>query len=204
MPHSDLLLTSAIRWISRILLLVLLVMFAWACLLWDIAGEEISRAVYGPTYTAISREQTDDRREIEADNARDTEWADTNNAYATSQAATYAAILSATVPPPSPPVITQIDFLSKIIGDGKTNYGNLYFRDPDGDINRLTLEVVRAVNFGGADYDPNPYLIAGDYYEGVYQLSIWCEGEQDVTLRATLYDRAGLRSNPMEFYFSCE
>ena len=74
----------------------------------------------------------------------------------------------------------------------------------NGDVNRLTLDVVSAENFGGADYDPSPYLIAGDPYSGVYQLYIWCEGSQDVTLRATLYDMNGLKSNSVNFLFECE
>jgi hypothetical protein len=174
------------------------------CMLWDLGGEEVAHDVFSGTYTKISQEQTALQREVEEDNARDTEWADYNNAYATNQAATYQAILSATVSPPSPPVIERIEFLSVIIGDGQTNYGSLYFHDTDGDVNRLTLVVVSATNFGGADYDPNTYLIAGDYYAGVYQLYIWCEGSQDVTLRATLYDLTGLKSNSVDFSFTCE
>ncbi len=185
-------------------LFLLLSILTINCTLWDLGGEEIAQDVFSGTYTKISQEQTALQREVEEDNARDTEWADYNNAYATNQAATYQAILSATVPPPSPPVIERIEFLSVIIGDGQTNYGSLYFHDADGNINRLTLEVVSATNFGGADYDPNTYLIAGDYYAGVYQLYIWCEGSQDVTLRATLYDTTGLRSNSVNFSFTCE
>lgn len=186
--------------------LTLLVMLftSLSCIIWDLVGYDISKDVYSGTYTAISREQTQIQQDIEWENENNTLWADTNNANATAQQATYEAILSATVPPPSPPVIITIEFLSSILGDGKTNYGNLYFRDADGDVNRLTLDVVSATNFGGADYDPRSYLIAGDYYSGVFQLYIWCEGSQDVTLRATLYDEAGLKSNSMNFSFTCE
>ena len=174
------------------------------CIVWELVGFDISKDVYSETYTAISREQTQIQWEIEEDIAHDTAWADYNNAYATNQQATYEAILSATIPPPSAPVIERIEFLSTIIGDGETNNGNLYFHDADGDVNRLTLDVVSATNFGGADYDPTLYLIAGDYYSGVFQLYIWCEGSQNVTLRATLYDMTGLKSNSMDFSFTCE
>jgi hypothetical protein len=167
-------------------------------------GFNVSKDVYSGTYTAIAREQTQIQREIEEDIARDTEWADYNNAQSTDQAATYQAVLSATIPPPSAPVIENIEFLSTIIGDGETNYGNLYFHDFNGDVNRITIDVVSAENFGNADYDPTPYLTAGDYYAGVYQLYIWCEGSQDVTLRTTLYDQAGLKSNSVNFSFTCE
>ncbi len=186
------------------LTLVLMIFFSYSCIIWDLVGFDISKDIYSGTYTAISIEQTRMQEDIEEDIARDTEWADYNNTYATNQQATYAAILSATPVPPSPPVIERIEFLSAIYGDGKTNYGSLYFQDSNGDVNRLTLDVVAATNFGGADYDPNPYLIAGNYYSGVYQLYIWCEGQQDVTLRATLYDMTGLKSNSVNFSFSCE
>ncbi len=186
-------------------LTLLLIMFiSLSCIVWDLVGYDISKDVYSGTYTAISREWTQIQLEIEEDIRQDTEMADYNNAYATNQKATYEAILSATVEPPSAPVIVSIEFLSTIIGDGEPNYGNLYFHDRNGDVNRLTLNVVSAINFSGAVYDPRPYLIAGDPYSGVYQLYIWCEGQQDVTLQATLYDEAGLKSNSMNFSFTCE
>lgn len=186
------------------LVFLLMLSISLGCIVWDLVGYDMSKDVYSGTYTAISREQTEIQLEIEFENESNTLYADINNANATNQQATYEAIMSATIPPPSPPVIENIEFLSTIIGDGETNYGNLYFNDPNGDVNRLTLDVVAATNFGGADYDPSSYLIAGDYYSGVYQLYIWCEGSQDVTLRATLYDMSGLKSNSMNFSFTCE
>lgn len=186
------------------LTLVVMLFISLSCIVWDLVGYDISKDVYAGTYTAISREQTQIQLEIEEDIRQDTEMADYNNAYYTSQAATYQAILSATVEPPSAPVIVSIEFLSTIIGDGEPNYGNLYFHDRNGDVNRLTLNVVSAINFSGAVYDPRDYLIAGDAYSGVYQLYIWCEGQQDVTLEATLFDEAGLKSNSMNFSFTCE
>lgn len=185
-------------------LILLLLSVSLGCIVWDLVGFDISKDVYSGTYTAISRELTEIQQEIEYENESNTLYADINNANATKQQATYEAILSATIEPPSAPVIVSIEFLSSIIGDGETNYGNLYFHDRNGDVNRLTLDVVSATNFGSADYDPNPYIIAGDYYSGVFQLYIWCEGSQDVTLRATLYDMAGLKSNSVDFSFTCE
>lgn len=196
---------SRIRYNYRWGLTLLLMLFiSLSCIFWDLVGYDISKDVYSGTYTAISHEQTQIQLEIEEDIRRDTEWAEYNNAYATNEAATYQAILSATIEPPSAPVIVSIEFLSTIIGDGEPNYGNLYFHDRNGDVNRLTLNVVSAVHFSGAVYDPRPYLIAGDEYSGVYQLYIWCEGQQDVTLEATLFDEAGLKSNSMNFSFTCE
>lgn len=186
------------------LTLLLMMFISLSCIVWDLIGYDISKDVYSGTYTAIARELTQIQEEIEYENESNTLYADINNANATNQQATYEAIMSATIPPPSPPVIVTIEFLSTIIGDGETNYGNLYFHDQNGDVNRLTLDVVSATNFGSADYDPSLYLIAGDPYSGVYQLYIWCEGQQDVTLRATLYDEAGLKSNSMNFSFTCE
>lgn len=183
---------------------VLMLFISLSCIVWDLVGYDMSKDVYSGTYTAISRELTQIQEEIEYENESNTLYADINNANATAQQATYEAIMSATIPPPSPPVIVKIEFLSTIIGDGVTNYGNLYFHDQNGDVNRLTLDVVSATNFGGADYDPRDYLIAGDRYSGVYQLYIWCEGSQDVSLRATLYDEAGLKSNSINFSFTCE
>lgn len=185
-------------------LILLLLSVSLGCIVWDLVGFDISKDVYSGTYTAVSRELTEIQQEIEYENESNTLYADINNANATKQQATYEAILSATIEPPSAPVIVSIEFLSSIIGDGETNYGNLYFHDRNGDVNRLTLDVVSATNFGSADYDPTPYIIAGDYYSGVFQLYIWCEGSQDVTLRATLYDMAGLKSNSVDFSFTCE
>lgn len=192
---------SVYRWV---LIFTIMVSASLGCIVWDLVGYDISKDVYSGTYTAISRELTKIQQEIEYENENNTLNADINNANATNQQATYEAIMSATVPPPSPPVIVTIEFLSTILGDGQTNYGNLYFHDQNGDVNRLTLDVVSATNFGGADYDPSDYLIAGDPYSGVFQLYIWCEGRQDVTLQATLYDMAGLKSNSVNFSFTCE
>ena len=186
------------------LVFIVLLSTSLGCIVWDLVGYDMSKDVYSGTYTAISRELTEIQQEIEFENESNTLYADINNANATNQQATYEAIMSATIPPPSPPVIENIEFLSTITGDGLTNYGNLYFHDQNGDVNRLTLDVVSATNFGSADYDPSPYLIAGDYFSGVFQLYIWCEGSQDVTLRATLYDTTGLKSNSVNFSFTCQ
>lgn len=186
------------------LLTMLMLFVSLNYIIWDLVGFDISKDVYSGTYTAISREQTQLQDDIEWENENNTIRADFDNTEATKQQATYEALLSATPVPPSPPVIVTVEFLSSIIGDGQINYGNLYFHDQDGDVNRLTLDVISATNFGSADYDPNPYIIAGDYYSGVYQLYIWCEGSQDVTLRATLYDTTGLKSNSADFSFTCE
>ncbi len=105
---------------------------------------------------------------------------------------------------PSRPIILDIEFPATIPGDGTTSNGELSFADDNGDINRLTIEVIRATEFGGADYDPTGYIIDGNNYGGTIKLFIWCKGSQTVTLRATLYDWAGLKSNSMDFSFTCQ
>lgn len=189
--------------IFRYSLFLLLTIFSINCIIWDLVGEDISHVVYAKTYTAISREQTEVQREIEDEIARDTEWADYNNQAATLTAAAYQTILAAPSPTASPPSILKVDFPTHIPGNKETYLGKLYFQDADGDVNRITLDVVKAVNFEGADYDPGAYLISGDYTNGVYQIYIWCDGVQDVTLRARLYDQTGLSSNSVDFSFSC-
>jgi len=193
-----------VKLVCRFGLFLLLSLLTLNCVLWDLGGEEIAQDVFSGTYTKIAYEQTQLQREIEEDNARNTEWADFNNAESTRQAAEYQTLLAAPSPTASSPVIQKIEFPSRILGNKETHHGKLFFQDADGDVNRLTLEVIKAINFGGADYDPNPYLISGDYTLGVFQLYVWCEGAQDVTLRATLYDQSGLRSNSVEFSFTCE
>jgi hypothetical protein len=105
---------------------------------------------------------------------------------------------------PAPPVITRISFPSEIPGNHSTIIGLVYFQDPNGDINRVTLEVVSAINFGGSDYDPMSSMDSGSLYDGAFKIYIWCEGQQDVTLRVTLYDISGLKSNSMNFSFTCK
>jgi hypothetical protein len=104
---------------------------------------------------------------------------------------------------PKPPVITGISFPSEIPGNKSVIIGLLNFTDPDGDIQYITYDVVSATNFsGGVDNDPK--LNSGNWNNGAIKVYIWCDGQQDVTLEATIHDFAGNKSNPWRFSFTCK
>ena len=111
--------------------------------------------------------------------------------------------LTQTAQAPKPPVITGISFPSKIPGNKSVIIGLLYFTDSDGDPKYVTYDVVSAINFGGGT-DNELRLDSGTWNNGAIKIYLWCDGEQDVTLRAALYDYAGNRSNSMNFSFTCE
>ncbi len=160
--------------------------------------------------------------------ARDTQWIMTyteearryNEKTATAEQATYDARratqqvewltfdaqmkgLTQTAQAPKIPVITGINFPSTIPGNKSTIIGLLYFTDPDGDIRYITYDVIRATDFGGGT-DDSPNLDSGTWENGAIKIYLWCGGEQDVTLRATIFDWAGNRSNSMDFSFTCK
>ncbi len=111
--------------------------------------------------------------------------------------------LTQTAQAPKIPIITGINFPGTIPGNKSTIIGLLYFTDPDGDVQYITYDVIRATNFESG-VDNAPKLDSGDWTNGALKIYIWCEGEQDVTLRATLYDYAGNRSNSVDFSFTCK
>jgi hypothetical protein len=160
--------------------------------------------------------------------ARDTEWAATstefarryNFATATSEQATQISArltqesdlatyevqqrsLTQTAEAPKPPVITGINFPKEIPGNKSTMIGLLYFKDADGDLRYAQYDVVSATNFGSGT-DDKLNLDSGDWYDGAIKIYLWCEGQQTVTLSATLYDWAGNQSNSMSFTFTCK
>ena len=104
---------------------------------------------------------------------------------------------------PKIPLITGISFPSTIPGNKSTIIGLLYFTDPDGDIQYVIYDVVQATQFGSG-IDNAPKLDSGNWTNGTLKIYLWCEGEQFVTLRATLYDYAGNRSNSVNFSFECK
>jgi len=140
--------------------------------------------------TATSEQQTQDAKRA----TQQVEWltfdAQMSNLTETAQA-------------PKIPVITGISFPKEIPGNKSTIIGLLYFTDPDGDMQYITYDVISAVNFGSG-VDNAPRLDSGDWTNGALKIYIWCEGEQNVTLRATIVDYAGNRSNSMEFSFTCK
>ncbi|MFC2054738.1 hypothetical protein ACFLV7_10685 [Chloroflexota bacterium] len=101
------------------------------------------------------------------------------------------------------PVITSIKFPSEIPGNKSTMMGSLYFEDKDGDIKSAAFDVVSAVKFRGGYMDILRWD-TGNSYKGSFAFSLWCDGEQDVTLRATITDNKGNKSNPMDFSFTCK
>ena len=99
-------------------------------------------------------------------------------------------------------MITGISFPKEIPGNKSTIIGLLYSTDLDGDIRYVTPDVISAEHFGsGVDNSPN--LDSGTWDNGAIKIYLCCEGEQGVTLRATIYDYAGNRSNSMDFSFTC-
>ena len=138
-----------------------------------------------------------------------TAWQKTENAKILthqSDMKTYDAQLKAqsqTAAAPKPPTITGINFPKEIPGNKSTMIGLLYFTDSDGDPQYVTYDVVSAVNFGGGT-DNALKLDSGTWENGAIKIYLWCDGQQTVTLRATMYDYAGNRSNSMNFTFTCK
>ena len=112
--------------------------------------------------------------------------------------------VSVGVPAVHPPVINSITFPSSIPGNHTNIDGEMGFSDGGGDVNRATMTVVHSSgNFAATDWDPSPYLLSGSNYAGSYYFYVWCEGQQSVTLKLTLYDAAGVASAGKDFSFSC-
>ena len=115
---------------------------------------------------------------------------------------------TATPVPPTvvsgPPTIISIDFPGQIPADGTSIRGTVRFRDPNGDINWVTFDVVRATDFTSFEYNPLDSVVEGDATDGVFAFHIWCNIDQTVTLRTTLHDEAGNSSAPADFSFSCK
>ncbi|MCK4393250.1 hypothetical protein KAX17_10140 [Candidatus Bipolaricaulota bacterium] len=94
------------------------------------------------------------------------------------------------------PRITGVDFPSAIAANGEKNRGYISFFDPDGDITSVRFDVVNAVRFTPFSFEPN----VNGKTSGSFSLRIWCSTKQIVTLKVTLYDRQGNKSEP--YYFS--
>jgi hypothetical protein len=107
-------------------------------------------------------------------------------------------------PTSASPTILSIDFPSEIPADGSGIDGKVRFKDPDGDVNRVTFDVISASDFTSFEFNPMNYLIEGDPAEGVFSFHTWSNVVQQVTLRITLYDAAGNSSAPVPFSFTSE
>jgi len=106
--------------------------------------------------------------------------------------------------PPGPPEITSIDFPSQITADGSSFTGRVWFKDSDGDINRVTFDVVSSVNFTPFEFKPLWSLVEGNATDGAFTFNIQCGTAQQVTLRVTLHDTAENSSAPVDFSFTCQ
>ena len=190
-------------WKYLTILAVPIVLLTSSCMLGELLVMEINKdrtataraidTIWRTTYTAEARTYNDKTA---------TAWQVTQKADMLTHEAQIKS-LTETAMAPKPPVITGISFPSEIPGNRSTMIGLLYFTDPDGDIQYVTYDVVSATNFaGGVDNDPK--LDSGTWTNGAIKIYLWCEGQQTVTLRATLYDFAGNRSNSMDFTFTCK
>ena len=169
----------------------------------QLVSQSIFNTVYDKTATAHARWQTEVQIELEHDLTDQVIWKEADDQAATLTMEAYKTIMAEPIPT-VPPIIDGIDFPATVPGDGVTYHGKLYFRDADGNINRITIDAIRAENFGSADYDPRDYIISGSTFEGIIDLYIWCEGQQTVTLRVTLWDSSGYNSNSADFTFECK
>ena len=105
---------------------------------------------------------------------------------------------------PGPPTIISIDFPSQIPADGTSIGGTVRFQDPDGDVNWITFDVVRASDFTPFEFDPLEGLVEGDATDGTVEFYLWCVTVQKVAMQVTLFDAAENSSAPVNFAFSCE
>jgi len=98
----------------------------------------------------------------------------------------------------SAPEIVFIDFPKQIKADCTKVSGFVGFKDPDGDLARAEFTVVQAKDF-------QPFTVDLKYLkgtrEGVFEFTLSTTTAQQVTLRVTLVDEAGNRSQPKEFSF---
>jgi len=101
--------------------------------------------------------------------------------------------------------ITKLDFPEQIPSDGSKVIGTVEFTD-DGDINKVTFEVVEAVSFTPFEFNPKEapsYKFDVEKNSGSFKFYIVCYIEQSVKLKVTLFDEAGNKSDPWEFSFKC-
>ena len=94
------------------------------------------------------------------------------------------------------PRVTGIEFPSVILADGGKVTSYVSFFDPNGDITSVRFDVVNAVRFTPFSVDPN---VSGKT-SGSFSFWIRTTTKQVVTLKVTLIDRSGNKSEP--YYFS--
>ena len=94
------------------------------------------------------------------------------------------------------PRMTGVEFPSAIRADGEKTRGYVSFFDPNGDIAAVRFDVVNAVRFTPFSFEPN----VNGKTSGPFSFRIWSTMRQTVTLKVTLIDRQGNKSEP--YYFS--
>ncbi len=95
------------------------------------------------------------------------------------------------------PRVTLVEFPSVICTDGKKSRGYVSFFDPNGDIALVKFDVADAVSFTPFGFEPD----VNGKTSGTFSFRIWASMAQEVTLRVTLIDRRGNRSEPYFFSF---
>lgn len=101
------------------------------------------------------------------------------------------------------PSIISVDFPSSIVVDSLNDI-RVEFKDPDGDINLVTFDVIEATaSFDSFEFNPMNTLVQGDVFEGSFTSDILCLSVQSVELQVTIFDGAGNRSSPQNFSFDC-
>jgi len=164
----------------------------------------VDEVVFPEDYAAYQKEEAEAaqrRQEYQAEQARQRAQ---QQAEAAVPQGEFGPPINAGAPAVHPPVINSISFPDSIPGNHTNIDGEMSFSDAGGDVNRATMTVVHSSgDFAGTDWDPSPYLLSGSAYAGSYYFYVWCEGQQSVTLKLTLYDAAGVASAGKDFSFSC-
>jgi hypothetical protein len=105
-----------------------------------------------------------------------------------------------------PPIIDRIEIRENTSGDHLVVLLDVYFRDPDADTNTVDWEVISnsiGYPFEARDGHPRP---SPDQKDGKVVTGRWGCGSRspyEITVEATLVDRAGNKSNSVRVTFSC-
>jgi len=98
----------------------------------------------------------------------------------------------------APPTILAVKLPSQLTLDGSPIMGTVRYRDPDGDLKEARFHVI------DGKFDPFTIDLEGSAApEGEFPFTVSCTIAQEVTLKLVLVDRAGLRSKPKGFSFTC-
>lgn len=100
------------------------------------------------------------------------------------------------------PSILSVDFPRQIQADGNPQVGHIFFKDPDGDVNKVKFEVVEGKPEAlkiepGMEFDPN----VREKTAGAIEFKLAATAPQRARLRVTLLDAGNRASPPAEFTF---